>query len=128
MIEELGFVGNIWVRQNYMEKAGDYVGGHAHVHDHISLLTSGKVNVVIDGGEPKEFTAPTFIVIKKGLRHQITALEDNTVWYCVFAMRDIHGDPTDIISEANMPNTIAVYDPVEYEKLISNLNTENKKE
>lgn len=118
MIEELGFVGNIWVRQNYMEKAGDILGGHAHTHDHVSLLTSGKVTVKVGDYEPKEFTAPTFIVIRKGLRHTITALEDNTVWYCVFAMRDIDGDPTEIVSEANLPNSVASYDPVAYKKIL----------
>lgn len=103
MIEEHGFVGNIWVRQNYMEKAGDTVGGHLHYHDHVSLLAKGKVAVQIDDGEPKEFTAPTFIVVRKEHKHRITALEDGTVWYCVFAMRDIYGDVTEIIDEANLP-------------------------
>lgn len=121
MIEELGFVGNIWVRQNYMEKAGDVLGGHAHTHDHISLLTSGKVKVVVNGGEPKEFTAPTFIVIRKGLRHEITALVDGTVWYCVFAMRDIDGDTTEIVSEANLPNSVANYDPIKYQEILDKL-------
>jgi hypothetical protein len=103
MIEEHGFVGNIWVRQNFMEKAGDAVGGHIHYHDHVSLLAKGKVSVQIDDGEPKEFVAPTFIVVRKEHKHRITALEDGTVWYCVFAMRDIYGDVTEIIDEANVP-------------------------
>lgn len=103
MIEEHGFVGNIWVRQNYMQKAGDVVGGHMHYHDHVSLLVQGRVSVQIDGGEPKEFTAPTFIVVRKEHKHRITALEDNTIWYCVFAMRDIDGDVTEIIADANIP-------------------------
>lgn len=103
MIEEHGFVGNIWVRQNYMEKAGDVVGGHMHYHDHVSLLVKGKVSVQVDDESPKEFSAPTFIVVRKERRHRITALEDEVIWYCVFAMRDINGDVTDIIDEANMP-------------------------
>lgn len=103
LIEEHGFVGNIWVRQNFMEKAGDVVGGHLHYHDHVSLLAKGKVAVQVDDGEPKEFVAPTFIVVRKEHKHKITALEDNTVWYCVFAMRDIYGDVTEIIDDANIP-------------------------
>ena len=32
---ELGFFGNIWVRQNVLEKAGDNLGGHTHNFDHV---------------------------------------------------------------------------------------------
>lgn len=104
MIEEHGFVGNIWVRQNYMQKAGDAVSGHMHYHDHVSLLVKGSVKVQINDEPPKEFFAPTFIVVRKEHRHQITALEDDTIWYCVFAMRDINGDVADIVDPANLPN------------------------
>jgi len=127
MIEELGFVGNIWVRQNYMEKAGDILGGHAHTHDHVSLLTSGSVEVTVNNGEPKQFTAPTFIVIRKGLRHQIVALENNTVWYCVFALRDIDGETTEIVDEVHLPNSVANYDPDIYNKFLAWLETEKTK-
>lgn len=103
-IEELGFVGNVWVRQCWMEKKGDKVGGHMHYHDHVSLLCKGSVQVQVGNFEPKVFTAPTFIVIKKDHIHEITALEDDTVWYCVFAVRDIDGNLTDIYDENNVPN------------------------
>lgn len=102
--EEIGFVGNVWVRQCYMEKAGDIVGGHLHYHDHVSLLVRGSVEVTVGLSKPKVFTAPTFIVIKKEHKHQIKALEDDTIWYCVFAVRDIDGNLSDIYDEANIPN------------------------
>lgn len=101
--EELGFIGNIWVRQNYMEKAGDKVGGHAHYFDHVSLLAKGSVEVSIDGKDPCIFHAPTFIVIRKNHRHEIKALEDDTSWYCVFAARDIDGSVLDIVGPENEP-------------------------
>jgi hypothetical protein len=101
--EELGYVGNIWVRQNYLEKAGDKVGGHIHYFDHVSLLAKGSVEVLLDGENPQRFTAPTFIVIRKNHRHQITALEDDTSWYCVFAARDIDGNVADIVDAKNEP-------------------------
>ena len=103
MIEELGYIGNIWVRQNYLEKAGDKVGGHIHYFDHVSLLAKGSVEVRIDGQEPHVFHAPTFIVIRKQHRHEITALEDDTSWYCVFAVRDIDGNVEDIVDSKNEP-------------------------
>ena len=101
--EELGYIGNIWVRQNYLEKTGDSVSGHIHYFDHVSLLAKGSVSVEIDGKGVHEFSAPTFIVIRKNHKHKITALEDDTSWYCVFATRDIYGETQDIVDEANDP-------------------------
>lgn len=102
--EELGFFGNVWVRQNWLLKAGDTAGGHLHHHDHVSLLVKGSVEVEVDGSEPKRFKSPTFILIKKNFRHKITALEDDTVFYCVFALRDVDGNVVDIADVANLPN------------------------
>lgn len=102
-IHELGYFGNIWVRQNYVHKSGQVHDGHKHHFDHVSLLASGKVRVTVEGHEPKEFTAPTFIVVKKEHNHQFTALEDGTLWYCVFALRDVDGNVTDFYSGDNSP-------------------------
>lgn len=104
LINQLGYFGNIWVRSHYFLKKGDTNGGgHKHHFDHITLLTSGSVQVDIEGYEPKTFTAPTFIVIKKEHQHKFTALEDNTIYYCVFALRDVDGNVTDIYSGDNSP-------------------------
>lgn len=103
-IEEYGFVGNVWVRQNFLEKKGDITGGHLHHHDHVSLLVSGSVEITVHPEEPKIFSAPTFIVIKKEHRHVIKALEDNTVFYCIYAMRDVYGEVVDIYQDWNVPN------------------------
>lgn len=104
LIEEYGFVGNVWVRQNWLEKSGDTAGGHAHYHDHITLLVRGSVSVTVGDEPSKEFHAPTFIAIKKNYRHEIVALEDDTVFYCVFALRDVDGEVVDIADVANLPN------------------------
>jgi len=90
---ELGYFGNIWVRQNLLEQAGQSNTGHKHRFDHVSLLAQGKVQVEIEGHPPKEFEAPTFIVIRKEHNHKFTALTDNAMWYCVFALRDLDGEP-----------------------------------
>jgi hypothetical protein len=100
---ELGYFGNIWVRQNLLERKGFIHAGHRHHFDHVSLLASGKVRVTVEGYPPKEFTAPTFIVIKKEHHHTFEALEDGTLWYCVFALRDIDGEVTDFYSGDNSP-------------------------
>lgn len=100
---ELGFFGNIWVRQNILEKAGDNLGGHTHNFDHVSLLTKGSVRVEVEGSEPKEFKAPTFIVIRKEHIHNFIALEDDTNYYCVFALRDLNGNVMDIYGKEHDP-------------------------
>jgi hypothetical protein len=105
---ELGYFGNIWVRQNVMLTAGEVHKGHRHHFDHVSLLTNGSVKVSVEGSNPKTFTAPTFIVIKKEYMHSFEALTDNVVWYCVFALRDVDGEVTDFYSGDNSP-----YDGVE---------------
>ena len=104
IIEEHGFVGNVWIRQNYLGKAGDTAGGHLHYHDHVSLLVKGSVSVQVGDLPAKEFVAPTYIVIKKNYKHKIVALEDETVFYCLYAMRDIDGNVVDIYQEQNVPH------------------------
>lgn len=99
----LGYVGNVWVKMNYLRQAGDRMGGHTHKFDHVSLLARGKVRVEIKGYPPREFSAPTFIVIKKEHEHDFVALEDNSLWYCVFAVRDIDGNVEDIYGVAHDP-------------------------
>jgi quercetin dioxygenase-like cupin family protein len=107
MVHELGYFGNIWVRQHSFD-AGAKGGGHKHHFDHVTMLAQGKVRVQIQGQEPKEFTAPTFIVIKKELSHEITALEDGTVYYCVFAMRNVHGEVVeDVYGEQHDPSPLS---------------------
>ena len=96
---ELGFFGNIWVRQNVLEKEGEKFGGHKHEFDHVSLLTKGSVRVEVEGHPPKEFTAPTFIIIKKEHNHDFIALEDDVNWYCVFALRDLDGQVVEVFDE-----------------------------
>jgi len=100
---ELGYFGNIWVRQNILEKTGDESQGHYHLFDHVSLLAKGSVQVEIQGHPPKIFHAPTFIVIKKEFSHKFVAISDDVLWYCVFAIRNLDGDVTDIIPDTNSP-------------------------
>ena len=105
--EELGYFGNIWVRQHSFEKSGDHIEGHKHYFDHVSLLVRGSVSVQIPGEEEKIFHAPTFIVIRKGVEHLVIAKEDDTVWYCVFAIRNPLGEVVDdeeIVGAVNDPS------------------------
>lgn len=90
----LGCYANIWIRQKVFNNINETIGGHKHKYDHISLLASGSAKVEVDSIE-KIFKAPTFIIIRKDKIHNVTALENNTLWYCIFANRDIDGQVYD---------------------------------
>jgi len=116
---ELGYFGNIWVRQNVLELVGEAHDGHEHKFDHVTLLVSGKVSIEIFGEQPKEFTAPTFIVIRKEHRHKITALTDGTVYYCVFALRDLDGEVMEIFGPQHDPESASAKNDGYWEKVKS---------
>ncbi|HYT44251.1 MAG TPA: hypothetical protein VEP90_18110 [Methylomirabilota bacterium] len=107
-INNIGFFGNIWCRQLNLHKKGDYHQGHRHHYDHITLVAQGGVLCEIPDLPPKIFTAPTFITIRANDWHKFTALEDNTVYYCIYAIRDkegkvIDGNDAPIFHEKNTP-------------------------
>ena len=116
---ELGFFGNIWVRQNVLE-ANQSFNGHKHKFDHVTLLTTGTVSVQVEDKPPKEFTAPTFIVIRKEQQHKITALENGAVYYCVFALRDLDGEVMEIFGEQHDPDSASPVGHDYWEKVNEN--------
>lgn len=114
---ELGYFGNIWVKQNVLELAGEAFNGHEHKFDHVTLLVSGKVSVELEGSDAKEFTAPTFIVIRKEHRHKITALADGTVYYCVYALRDLDGEVMEVFGPQHDPESASARNTGYWEKV-----------
>ena len=110
----MGYFGNIWVRSHEFRKKGDTNGGgHYHNFDHVTLLAVGSVLVEVEGHDPKEFHAPTFIVIKKEHKHKFTALTDGVVYYCVFALRDENGELTDMYNGDKSPYSMVRDDEIE---------------
>jgi len=100
---EMMMFGNIWTRKIFFAKAGEVYEGHEHDHDHTSLLMSGSVSLAVPGYKPVIFTAPAQIIIRAEYEHEITAREDNTLWWCVHAKRDEGGEVIDLYSELNDP-------------------------
>lgn len=101
----LGYFGNVWVMQNHFKKAQEIHSGHAHEFDHVSLIASGKVRVEVEGYPPKEFTGPTFIIIRKNKVHNLVALEDDTVVFCIFALPESVAGADAVYSNAHDPLT-----------------------
>lgn len=103
---ELGYFGNIWVRQNILRYAGEQGPDHKHYFDHVTLLTKGSIEVHVEGKEPKKFVAPTFIIMRKEQSHKMIALEDDVNYYCIFALRNLDGEVIgDIYGEEHDPNS-----------------------
>jgi quercetin dioxygenase-like cupin family protein len=96
---QMHIVDNVFVKMHHFPKAGIVYDGHVHAFDHITLLARGKVLMKHDGGE-QEFTAPQIIVTPKGIAHQFTALEENTVFCCIHAIRE--GDELDSVASPDI--------------------------
>ena len=105
----IGACHNVFIRQMHFVKAGDSETQHTHAFDHITLLSKGSLRVECNG-QHTTFTAPHMIYIKAEYVHGMTALEDDTLAYCIHAMGNSdkkHID--DIITPEMVPNG-SIYD------------------
>jgi quercetin dioxygenase-like cupin family protein len=84
---KIGCVANLYSRMMHFKTAGDIEIGHTHQFDHLTLLAKGKLKVTVEGNVT-EFTAPHMIYIHKDKVHELEALTDETVAYCIHALRD----------------------------------------
>ena len=84
---QIGCVANLYSRMMHFQRAGDTEVGHTHQFDHLTLLAKGRLKVTVEGTST-EFTAPHMIYIHKDKVHELEALTDNTVAYCIHALRD----------------------------------------
>jgi len=98
-LTDLKIVDNVFVKLHQFVKAGDTHNGHAHTFDHITLLATGSVKMIHDNGEA-EYKAPHLIVTPKGIKHQFIALEPDTVFCCIHAIRD--KDDIDAVADPNI--------------------------
>lgn len=87
--------GNIFIRPNVMNK-GDKIVGHKHHFDHTSIVFTGAVHVkanLPDGTViEKDFASASHFLVLADAVHEITALEENTVFWCVYSHRTPQGD------------------------------------
>lgn len=99
----IGCVANLWSRMMHFKKAGDIEFGHTHQFDHLTLLASGSLQITVDGAVT-EFKAPYMIYIHKDKNHELVALEDDTVAYCIHALFD--KEVNNIIAPSMVPNSV----------------------
>lgn len=96
----LGEVSNLWSRMMLFRAAGDTEQGHSHPFDHLTLLAKGSLRVTVDG-LTTDFRAPHMIYIQKDKTHELVALENDTLAFCIHALRD--KSTGDILDPAMIP-------------------------
>ncbi len=98
--------GNIYIRPMpyKLDKVGDSIDGHAHKHDHTTIVLRGgiRIDAIMQDGRrvSREFFAPddehgtqrAHVLIKAGVVHRITSLVDHTVAWCIYSHRTAQGD------------------------------------
>ena len=103
---EFAEVDDIWVRAYTLEKARSVISQHVHVHDHITLVSSGSVRVWQDHTKPTEFHAPAIITIPAGSQHKFMALTDNVVLCCLHNLRGTGLDTPESIRQSEVEHAI----------------------
>ena len=63
--------------------AGSWLVQHSHLHDHLSILASGSVELMVDD-KTSVLHAPACLTIEAGKHHGVRSLTD-VVWYCIHA-------------------------------------------
>jgi len=101
---KIGCVANLYSRMMHFKNAGDIEIGHTHQFDHLTLLAKGKLKVTVEGVS-SEFTAPHMIYIHKDKVHELEALTNETVAYCIHALRD--KDTGDILDPSMIPSGVS---------------------
>lgn len=92
--------GNIFIREMRFAKAGDVVDGHAHAFGHTTYVVCGSVRIesLNEDGTIKQSTIKrasdghNWVLIKAGVTHRLTALEDGSMGHCIYSHRDAQGD------------------------------------
>jgi hypothetical protein len=97
----IGCVSNLWSRMMHFKNVGDTEIGHKHQFDHLTLLAKGSLKVTIEGKDTI-FKAPHMIFIQKDKFHELVAIEEDTVAYCIHALRNQDGSG-DILDPAMIP-------------------------
>ena len=75
-------------------------------HDSGPIALKALTEVFGVDGKESIFVAPQMIYIKAEKMHELTALEDNTVAYCIHTLRDGNG-VEDILDPTMIPEGIA---------------------
>lgn len=91
-LNQNGYFGGIYFRKWGPLENGHMIGGHQHEIDHVTSVMTGSIRVRYRKTETDEpyksavFIAPINFIVRADTFHEITALEDNTSYQCIFAI------------------------------------------
>ncbi len=92
---EISSTGPIAHRRFTLDKKCHSNINHKHNYDHTTIVINGRIEITVekeDGSESKkEFIAGELFEVPAEQSHTIKALEDNSVYLCVFSHRDFKG-------------------------------------
>lgn len=81
------------------KKAGTFIGQHAHAYDHGHLVAAGSFRLFANGAEAGDYGPGEMILIRKGIKHVLMSLEDNSVGACI---HNTHGEGEPAIVEESV--------------------------
>jgi hypothetical protein len=88
--------GNVFIRPNKLANKGEKISGHRHQFDHTTIVFKGGIHVkgTLPNGSiiERDFVAPAHCLIRADVEHEITALQDDTEYWCVYAHHTPQGD------------------------------------
>lgn len=91
--------GNIEIRETVLLKTNDFTDGHKHNFDHMTYIVRGavKIEAVLPNGSEidVELKAGDWQLIRAHVKHKVIALEDNTLYHCIYNHRDWDGNIVD---------------------------------
>lgn len=93
-------LGNVFIREMLFTHKGTDVDGHAHNFDHVTYVSRGALLIemlddagnVIKSAVKRAGEGLNFLLIKAGVKHRITALEDGSIGHCTYSHRNPQGE------------------------------------
>lgn len=98
---QIASVGSVYVHMMTFEKVDDFIQGHAHTYDHVTLIGRGSVRYE-SNGRSTIYKAPHLVVVPRGVQHRLVALEDGTIACCLHALH-AKDNPGDILDASMVP-------------------------
>lgn len=72
----------VYVIQTLLHPGAEVVQ-HVHKYDHLSIIPrNGRVELMVEGEDPRTLTGPCSVVIEAGKKHSVRALTP-VLWQCI---------------------------------------------
>lgn len=92
--------GNIFIRETPPMPAGGVVDGHKHNFDHTTYVVKGSFRIehlnddgsIVRSVEKHSGQLKNWVLIKAGALHRLTALENNSIYHCIYSHRTPQGE------------------------------------